>query len=845
VSALLDNNNTTHLEDYTYLGVSTIVQRSHPEVTNTLTLSYITAGTTGASGDQYTGLDSFGRVIDQYFSINSGATTTDRFQYGYDQDSNVLYKKNAGPNGGSINASTMSELYHVNSSATGDNATAYDGLNRLTDFARGTLSASGNNGTSPDTINTPATSSNWHLDALGNWTDSSSVASGTTGTDLTTAKTLGTAQNAAASGWYGEQITVATTDDLAVTQLGRIFITGNSSSHTVKIVDAATGLDVPGASVSVPTGGTNGQFTFVTLNRPVTLLAGHSYYVVSQETSGGDQWYDSTTTVTTTTAVSAKVSASYVASTWSTGSSGHSYGPVDLKYVAALARTTNSRNQVTAVGFSVTYDNNGNLTSDQNGYQRIYDAWNRLTFATGPGTPTTYTYDALGRNTTSIQCTGTGSDSYYSSSWQDLEDDSFVPAGSGGGHTAVASDQFVWGQGYVDDLVLRDHTPAGSGTTRLYAQQDANYNVTALVNTSGTVVQRFDYDPYGTATVLTAGWATTTDAYAWKYRFQGLAYDSNSGLYNGRNRTYSPTLGRWMQMDPAGYVDGMNLYQLTESAPTTLRDPMGLDSAPDDPLALPPYNPRGLTPWELSLANSDVVDKGIQVGLKLYSKKLISQVEDQLRSETDHYGFSQVDYLDLRGKLDGAAGPLAAHLWDEFQLSPLGNFETGVNNQVNQFLLSGFDTLGRDLLHLDSRPGNKAGDRADVHANITDTLFSSVFGDLRIEVCGYKAEAERTQRFFDQKNSSKDYIGYVGPELGFYWNLATQKNPPIRFTPSLGYDSSTQSIGGGIDASVDLLSLVPQLRNVPGLTSAKFGGDFFDINNKEKWDVKAELQFKF
>ena len=39
---------------------------------------------------------------------------------------------------------------------------------------------------------------------------------------------------------------------------------------------------------------------------------------------------------------------------------------------------------------------------------------------------------------------------------------------------------------------------------RLYAQQDANYDTTALVNTSGTVVERYTYSPYGVVTVLDA-----------------------------------------------------------------------------------------------------------------------------------------------------------------------------------------------------------------------------------------------------------------------------------------------------------------------------------------------------
>jgi hypothetical protein len=40
------------------------------------------------------------------------------------------------------------------------------------------------------------------------------------------------------------------------------------------------------------------------------------------------------------------------------------------------------------------------------------------------------------------------------------------------------------------------------GSERFYVQQDANWNVTALIDTSGNVQERYIYDPYGTVTIL-------------------------------------------------------------------------------------------------------------------------------------------------------------------------------------------------------------------------------------------------------------------------------------------------------------------------------------------------------
>jgi len=66
------------------------------------------------------GLEPIRRVADQrWIPVSAPTSPTDRFQYGYDRDSNVLYKNN-------LVKSTFSELYHSNSTAPGDNNTAYD-----------------------------------------------------------------------------------------------------------------------------------------------------------------------------------------------------------------------------------------------------------------------------------------------------------------------------------------------------------------------------------------------------------------------------------------------------------------------------------------------------------------------------------------------------------------------------------------------------------------------------------------------------------------------------------------------------------------------------------------------
>jgi RHS repeat-associated protein len=169
LSALKDDSGGTTLEAYTYLGLDTVVQRDHPEAGVMLTyLQQIGQGNVNSDGgDKYTGLDRFGRVIDQNWIKDGTTTVTERFEYGYDRNGDVLYQNNLGPG---PNAAAQSELYRPNSTQSGDtNGSAYDSLGRMTAFARGPLSASGNNGSQLDQVQSSSRSQWWSLDALGNW----------------------------------------------------------------------------------------------------------------------------------------------------------------------------------------------------------------------------------------------------------------------------------------------------------------------------------------------------------------------------------------------------------------------------------------------------------------------------------------------------------------------------------------------------------------------------------------------------------------------------------------------------------------------------------------------------
>lgn len=134
--------------------------------------------------------------------------------------------------------------------------------------------------------------------------------------------------------------------------------------------------------------------------------------------------------------------------------------------------------------------------------------------------------------------------------------------------------------------VARYEMPQGM-EQRLYAIQDANFNVTALADVYGNVVERYRYSAYGKRTVLEADFTAdgdNTPDWLIRHGFQGLSFDVNSLNWHARNRELDPDLGRWTQMDPAGYVDGMSLFQFVNSGPASSLDPMGLQALSDNEL---------------------------------------------------------------------------------------------------------------------------------------------------------------------------------------------------------------------------------------------------------------------
>ena len=229
--------------------------------------------------------------------------------------------------------------------------------------------------------------------------------------------------------------------------------------------------------------------------------------------------------------------------------------------------TTNDRNQYVYVnGLFAGYDGNGNLDfHDQSLFS--YDAHNRLTSANVNGNYVPFWYDAFGR-----QILRGSNGQWIYSIW-----DGWNLVAEYNEHGTLLR-SYVHGAG-TDEMVVRFN----GGPTIWYAQ-DAQGSTTHLTDDSGTVVERYKYDPAlaGVPSIYDGnGVPRDNSFYDNRFLYTGRDWMRELGLYDYRNRFYLPRIGRFLQPDPIGFAGGdLNLYRYCGSDPVNWRDPDGLQDIP-------------------------------------------------------------------------------------------------------------------------------------------------------------------------------------------------------------------------------------------------------------------------
>jgi RHS repeat-associated protein len=219
------------------------------------------------------------------------------------------------------------------------------------------------------------------------------------------------------------------------------------------------------------------------------------------------------------------------------------------------ASTANGLNQLATIGGTTTaHDARGNMTADGLGKTFGYSSENLLTGASGGVTlaydPALRLYQVAGATTTKFAYDGADLIAEYNAS-------------------NALQRRFVHGPSMDEPLVWYE----GAGTTdRRFLHADERGSVVAVSDSTGAVINVNAYDEYGKPGAGNVG----------RFQYTGQKWIAELALYDYKARMYHPNLGRFLQADPIGYGDGMNVYAYVGGDPVNLVDPLGLQDEPND-----------------------------------------------------------------------------------------------------------------------------------------------------------------------------------------------------------------------------------------------------------------------
>jgi len=230
---------------------------------------------------------------------------------------------------------------------------------------------------------------------------------------------------------------------------------------------------------------------------------------------------------------------------------------------------------------TLTYDNNGNLTSD-GVYTYTWDYRNRLATTTNSGT-STYAYD---QSNNRVKLTENGVTTFSPNTLYS------VTVGASTNSTATTTKN-IFANGLL--LATIEHNSSSATTTASttirFVAADNLTGSNIVTDQTGAVVETLDYYPYGGLRL-----DSKTNYGGAKYKYAGTQYDAGTGLDYAQQRYYNSARGNFISEDPVFLGDpksqvltdpqSLNVYSYANDNPITRNDPTGRAFGVDDAAGL-------------------------------------------------------------------------------------------------------------------------------------------------------------------------------------------------------------------------------------------------------------------